>query len=118
MFELMQKLVAFKYSCKLNHWTTTSYSQHLLFDRLQEDIDELVDGIGEMYFMGLNKKAELSNSLLNPAYINSDLSKSVLDIIDTVKSLSEKEELTHGMQALLDDICKAFCAKKALLTMK
>lgn len=118
MFELMQKLVAFKYSCKLNHWTTTSYSQHLLFDRLQEDIDELVDSIGEMYFMALNKKAELSNNLLNPAYINSDLSKSVLDIIDTVKSLSEKEELTHGMQALLDDICKAFCAKKALLTMK
>ena len=71
MFELMQKLVAFKYSCKLNHWTTTSYSQHLLFDRLQEDIDELVDSIGEMYFMGLNKKAELSNNLLNPAAISS-----------------------------------------------
>lgn len=118
MFELMQKLVAFKYSCKLNHWTTTSYSQHLLFDRLQEDIDEFVDSIAEMYFMGLNKKPELSNNLLNPTYINSDLYKLVSEIITLVKEVSDKEELTHGMHALLDDVCKSFCGKKALLTMK
>ena len=118
MFELMQKLVAFKYSCKLNHWTTTNYSQHLLFDRLQEDIDEFVDSIAEMYFMGLNKKTELSNNLLNPSYINSDLSKLASDIITSIAEINDKEELTHGIHALLDDICKSFCAKKALLTMK
>lgn len=118
MFELTQRLVAFKYSCKLNHWMTTSYSQHLLFDRLQEDIDEYVDSIAEKYFMGFNKKLELSKEILNTNYINGDLNKLVSSIIDFIEEISEKEHLTHGIQALLDDLCETFCEKRALLTMK
>ena len=39
MYELIQHLIAFKYACKINHWSTDSYSKHLLFDRLTEDVD-------------------------------------------------------------------------------
>ena len=45
MYELLQHLIAFKYACKINHWSTDNYSQHLLFDRLSEDIDTWVDEI-------------------------------------------------------------------------
>ena len=47
MYTLMQHLIAFKYSCKINHWSTDNYSKHLLFDRLNEDIDTWVDEIAE-----------------------------------------------------------------------
>ncbi len=118
MLELIQRLIAFKYSCKLNHWTTTIYSQHLLFDRLQEDIDDFVDNIAEKYFMGLNKKAELSKDIINTNYINSDLNQLTMSIMELIENISKKENLTHGMQALLDNICESFCEKRALLTMK
>lgn len=118
MFELMQKLVAFKYSCKLNHWYTTSYSEHLLFDRLQEDIDDFVDNIAEQYFMSLGKKKEITKNLLDPKLINQDLGKFIKDIIDHIEKISEKEEFTHGVQALLDSICQEFCEKQGLNSMK
>ena len=47
MYELLQKLIAFKYACKINHWSTNKYSSHLLFDRLTNDIDTWVDEIAE-----------------------------------------------------------------------
>ena len=118
MLELIQRLIAFKYSCKLNHWTTEIYSQHLLFDRLQEDIDDFVDNIAEKYFMGLNKKAELSKDIINTNYINSDLNQLIMSIMELIENISKKENLAHGMQALLDSVCESFCEKRALLTMK
>ena len=48
MYELIRHLIAFKYACKINHWSTDNYSKHLLFDRLSEDIDDWVDSIAEI----------------------------------------------------------------------
>ena len=56
MYELIQHLIAFKYACKVNHWSTDNYSKHLLFDRLSEDIDTWVDEIAETYFMASDNK--------------------------------------------------------------
>ena len=56
----MERLIDFKYSCKLNHWTTKSYSEHLLFDRLQEGIDDIVDNIAEKYC----KKSLINNNAI------------------------------------------------------
>ena len=118
MLELIQRLISFKYSCKLNHWTTTIYSQHLLFDRLQEDIDDFVDNIAEKYFMGLNKKDELSKDIMNANYINSDLNQLTMSIMELIENIGKKENLAYGMQALLDGIYESFCEKRALLTME
>ena len=56
MYELMQHLIAFKYACKINHWSTDNYSKHLLYDRLTADIDTWVDELSENYFMAENNK--------------------------------------------------------------
>ena len=55
MYTLMQHLIAFKYASKINHWSTDSYSEHLLYDRLTQDIDTFVDDIAESHFMSQNK---------------------------------------------------------------
>ena len=56
MYELLQHLIAFKYACKINHWSSDKYAEHLLFDRLSENIDNWVDSISECYFMATDNK--------------------------------------------------------------
>ena len=64
MYELLQHLIAFKYACKINHWTTDKYAPHLLFDRLTEEIDDWVDNISEAYFMALDNKDVFKANIL------------------------------------------------------
>ena len=66
MYELMQRLIAFKYSCKIHHWSTNNYAMHLLFDRLTEQIDDWVDAIAERYFMAEDNKKIFKSDILNP----------------------------------------------------
>ncbi len=118
MLELMQRLIAFKYSCKLNHWGTDEYAKHLLFDRLQEDIDDFVDNIAEEYFMANNKKADLKASVLSEDFINPNLVKSAQDINAYIEKIINNEKFSQGILSLLGNIAEAFDEKLALLTLK
>jgi DNA-binding ferritin-like protein len=118
MFELMQKLVAFKYACKLNHWETKSYAEHLLFDRLQEDVDDLIDDIAEKYFMATGKNAEKDlRNILQPTFINMNLEESIQDIIRLTEKLC-KEEKSESVIALISGIGETFMGKLALAGLK
>ena len=87
MYELIQKLIAFKYACKINHWSTNNYSKHLLFDRLTKDIDTWVDSIAEDYFMINNKKQVIKPDILNPKFIQQSPEKMCLNIISHLEEL-------------------------------
>ncbi len=118
MFELMQKLVAFKYACKLNHWETKSYAEHLLFDRLQEGIDDLVDDIAEKYFMAMGQNsAENLRNILQPSMINMDLKAFIKDIIQTTEKIC-KEEKSESVIAMISGIGETFLGKLALVDLK
>jgi hypothetical protein len=117
MLELMQRLIAFKYSCKLNHWKTDSYAKHLLFDRLHEDIDELVDKIAEEYFMAIGKQKELDKIILQEKYIDRDLMKLSKEINDYIKNIVKDTKFSQGMISLLGNISEDFDGKIALLTL-
>ncbi|HSQ97834.1 MAG TPA: DUF5856 family protein [Rickettsiales bacterium] len=117
MLELLQRLLAFKYSCKLNHWKTDSYAKHLLFDRLQEDIDEFVDKIAEEYFMTLGKKKDLEKTILETKYIDKDLVKLSKDINKYIEKLAKDTKLGQGILSLLGNIRESFDGKLALLTL-
>lgn len=117
MLELIQRLIAFKYSCKLNHWKTDNYAKHLLFDRLQEDIDDCVDSVAEKYFMANNKKNELKLNVLNTNFIDQDLIKLSQNIILHINKIINNEELSQGILSLLGNISEDFDAKLALLTL-
>ena len=114
MYELLQHLIAFKYACKINHWSTDKYSQHLLFDRLTEDIDTWVDEVAESYFMAMDKKSFFKADILNPKMVNRDLVKSCEKIISHLEELQNNGETNEGMNSLLSAIEQGFLNKIAL----
>ncbi len=114
MYELIQNLIAFKYACKINHWSTDSYSKHLLFDRLTEDVDTWADSIAESYFMARGEKKVFKADLLAPKMINRDLVKMCEQIISITEYLMENDDLDEGTKSLLGDIEAAFLGKIAL----
>lgn len=114
MYTLMQYLVAFKYACKINHWSTDNYSKHLLFDRLTGDIDTWVDSIAENYFMADNNKKVFKPDILNPKFINRDLVKMCMTIISHLEELQNDGETNEGLNSLLSAIEEGFLNKLAL----
>ena len=110
----MQYLIAFKYACKINHWSTDNYSKHLLFDRLTEDIDTWVDSIAENYFMADDNKKVFKPDILNPKLINRDLVKMCMIIISHLEELQTDGETNEGMNSLLSAIEEGFLNKLAL----
>ncbi len=118
MLELMQRLIAYKYSCKLNHWGTDSYAKHLLFDRLQEGIDDFADNIAEQYFMANHKNKDLTAEVLGIKFVNSDLVKGAQEINAHIEKIMADGKLSQGILSLLGTIAEAFDEKLALLTLK
>ena len=114
MYELLQHLIAFKYACKINHWSTDNYSKHLLFDRLSEDIDTWIDEISETYFMASDNKSVFKADLLNPKFVNRDLVKACENIISLLEKLQNDGDLNEGMISLLSGIEEGFLNKLAL----
>lgn len=114
MYEIIQKLIAFKYACKINHWSTDKYASHLLFDRLTSDIDTWVDEIAETYFMAEEKKSVFKADLLNPKFIERDLVKFCEDIISRLEGLQNSGETNEGLNSLLSGIEQGFLGKLAL----
>lgn len=113
MYQLMQHMIAFKYACKINHWSTDNYSQHLLFDRLSEDIDKWVDAIAECYFMADDNKKVFRPDLLAPKMIERNLVKMCESIILHLEDLQEND-LNEGLASLLSAIEEGFLNKLAL----
>ena len=114
MYEIMQHLIAFKYACKINHWSTENYSKHLLFDRLSEDIDTWVDSIAESYFMANGNKSVFKPNLLNPKLIDTNLVHMCEKIISQLEEILMGDETNEGMNSLLSAIEEGFLNKLAL----
>lgn len=114
MYELIRHLIAFKYACKVNHWSTDNYSKHLMFDRLTEDIDTWVDAIAETYFMAEDKKTIFNADILNPKFVNRDLVKSCETIISHLEELQNDGETNAGLNSLLSGIEEGFLNKLAI----
>ena len=115
MYELIQYLIAFKYACKINHWSTNEYSKHLLFDRLAEDIDTWADAIAETYFMAEDKKSVFNENILNPKFVKRDLVKACELIISHLEELQNDGETNEGLNSLLSAIEEGFLKIKTYL---
>ena len=114
MYELLQHLIALKYSCKINHWSTDDYSRHLLFDRLSEDIDDWVDKIAERYFMATEDKNIFRANILNPNFIDQDIVRKCVQLIEIIERMIANQEVNQGMQSLLTDVESGLLNKLAL----
>ena len=114
MYELLQHLIAFKYACKINHWSTNDYALHLKFDRLSEEIDTWADSVAESYFMARDMKTVFKADLLNPKMVDKNLVKMCESIISHLEDLQEDDDLDEGMKSILGDIEALFLDKLAL----
>ena len=114
MYELLQHLIALKYSCKINHWSTDDYSRHLLFDRLSEDIDDWIDKIAERYFMATEDKNVFKANILNPKFIDQDIVRKCMQLIEIIERMIANQEVNQGMQSLLTDVESGLLNKLAL----
>ena len=114
MYELMQHLIAFKYACKINHWSTNEYAQHLLYDRLAEGVDEWVDKVAESHFMAGDEKSVFKPDLLTSTMISRNIVGMCESIISHLEELQEDDELNEGAKSLLGDIEAEFLVKLAL----
>ena len=114
MYKLIQHLIAFKYACKINHWSTDNFAHHLLYDRLTEEIDDWVDSLAEDYFMAENDKVVFQPDILAHKYINRDLVKSCETIISMLEQLQQSPDTNQGLNSLLSAIEEGFLNKLAL----
>lgn len=114
MYELLQHLIALKYSCKINHWSTDDYSRHLLFDRLSQDIDDWVDAIAERYFMFRAEYNVFGANILNSKFIELDITKKCMQLIELIEKIIADQEVNQGMASLLTDIESGLLNKVAL----
>ena len=114
MYELLRHLIALKYSCKINHWSTDDYARHLLFDRLAEDIDDWIDEIAERYFMATEDKSIFKANILNPGFVELDITKKCLQLIELIEKIVADDEVNQGMVSLLTDIESQLLNKLAL----
>ena len=116
MYNLIQHLIAFKYACKIKHWSTNNYAEHLLYDRLSEELDNWVDAISENYFMANQDKSVFKSNILNPKLIQSDLPKMCSTIISLLEEL-QTNEYNEGINSLLSAIEEGFLNKLALANL-
>lgn len=118
MLELIQRLIAYKYACKLKHWQASNYGAHLLYDRLLENIDNWVDDLAEKIFMASGEASSLTSKILDPQYVETDIVSACTKILELIDRLVSENRQPEGIPSLLGDISKDFLTKLALARME
>ncbi len=118
MLELIQRLIAYKYACKLRHWHASNYGAHLLYDRLIENIDGWVDDVAEKIFMASGEAGYLTWDILDPRCVELDIVAACTQILELVDRLVAENPGPEGIPSLLGDISKDFLTKLALARME
>lgn len=118
MLELIQRLIAYKYACKLRHWQARNYGAHLLYDRLIENVDNWVDDLAEKIYMAAGEAGALTQDILNPQYVETDIVGACTHILELIDRLASDNSEPEGVPSLLGDISKDFLTKLALARME
>lgn len=120
MRKVLMILMAIQRAAKGIHYHTGGaqfFSDHLLADRIYDDLDDLIDEIQENYFLGKEEDAPAQKDLLKGAaelvpdetddmkLAFSALDQLLLDGINTLQTISELSALTAGDNDLIGRIC-------------
>lgn len=134
MKDLLSKLVAITFYSKTVHYNCSganAYSDHLLADKIIDDLDSFRDDINEVCFLGEEEPAPLSKEVLSGAMeiipdesgdINSmfkSLDMLIVNTIDYIQSLMcEGNDLSEGEKNLLGGIAQDLQFKHGLLYLR
>lgn len=118
-FEFLIKLMAYRNQLRMNHWQTTSYSEHKWTDHLIEDLTESIDSIGEITLGALGRpQINSTNTIITDIAIAG--SKAVLEsICSDVKEMLAEYKVTEyeGTIALLGELDSTIQKYKYLETL-
>ncbi len=109
---------------KILHWNSKGenyYSDHLLYQRIYEDIADQVDGLIETCLIPIQKATDIEfdySDLFNYTIQSSVTSQMLLDlIVDTIRKCDTlaKTNIPEGIKTYLTDVSKALLVKGGLL---
>ena len=118
MNELINLLLTFRWSMKLQHWKSKKYANHLLFDRLIEEVDDFIDDVAEKAFVATGNADKIELEFLD---LKKDPKQQIDEILSLTHKLDEEENKTMfspGFYSLLEKINEEFLTKRALISMK
>lgn len=127
MQDILILLIAIKQLIKQYHWQANSYQEHILADKLEEDLEDYIDEVAEVsVVMELSEKQLNADVLLGKAslYLQDkkeatelNLTKAFGDLSEAVHELSEKST-NIGLNDLLGRIANLTIKKIYLLNLK
>jgi len=119
-FLFLIKLMAYRNQLRMNHWQTTSYSEHKLTDDAIETLTESIDAIGETA-LGTLGRPQINTTTTNISDINIVSTKTVLETVcSDVKEMLAEYKVTEyeGIIALLGELDAGINKYKFLSTLE
>ena len=127
MLQILAKLTAIKGFAKDIHYTATGesfYGIHLLMDRVVDGLDDFIESINEVVYMGRDEEPPASREILKyaTAYIpvvgeDNKASLSLLNnlITQTIDEINNYETDDRAANSLLDSIAQDLRLKHGLV---
>lgn len=119
MIEIIGRLDALRKTAKLYHWNCNGdvfYSDHLMFDKIAENIDDWIDALSEKYMMSLkpnhimeeeydilvhNKDEYFGRKLSTNDEMSAELRELIIQLVNL---LGETDTGVRSVENQLDDI--------------
>ena len=130
MYKVLVYLIAIAHTSKDIHYRTGGdkfWGDHLLADRIHDDLDGFIDDINENFYLGKEEDAPQQTKLLEDAAelvpeVTDDmklafasLDRLIIGCINAIETLSALNDLTAGDNDLIGRICSDLQKKHGFL---
>lgn len=110
MQEILILLIAIKQLIKQYHWQAKSYQEHILADKLEEDLEDYIDEVAELsVVIDLSDESLKANVLLGKAslYLEGKGKADLLNIAQVLSDLGDEiDRVNDKAEALgIKDLC-------------
>lgn len=101
---LLKSLIGFRYSVKAEHWNSRDWQEHLALDKIYEDLDPIIDNVGEVIFMsrGLNLSQIIDSKFDYVGKLNQGISY-ILDLLHEISELSDNDGIINLVNGISQD---------------
>ena len=112
MQKILITLIALKQAIKQYHWQATSYQEHILADKLEEDLEDYIDETAELSVLTENNSSHLEAKNLLGKASQALAGKGTIKPIDILELLSELQEAITTYNDTTEDLgLKDLCGR-------
>lgn len=120
ILDFLCALEGYHETCKMLHWSTTNHSEHILIDRIDEEILKFEDRLAEASMGKLRTRFGIGSlkAMLPHAENTENMIKELeTDTIKLKDDIGDKTEYA-GLQNILDEMLEAINTYEYLRTLK